>query len=299
MPSLLDYAQLSLVVYDDVRNTANQALLPVGWTDQSALFNVGGGPSWNGFSAGVYKNGNDIVISFEGTDPALLSTDGAVDWLLANVPLAFGAFSPQELQAALLYERVKQQYGSQYHISFTGHSLGGGLASLMSTMFNQPATTFDPAPFANAINTTNLTTVAIGLAAASYFDSDLAALIATSLPSPPPILVNPAAFNLIARQRQSLIHNYALNGEVLATVRQVFPYLGPTPTVIPLGDGQLTSVQNHSISLLLAAQNVESFSTATQLLPTLLPSMFDPSLYAKDVSDPNVTKLDFLERLVQ
>jgi hypothetical protein len=36
------------------------------------------------------------------------------------------------------------------NISFTGHSLGGGLASLMAVFFDKPATVFDQAPFALA-----------------------------------------------------------------------------------------------------------------------------------------------------
>ena len=37
-------------------------------------------------------------------------------------------------------------------ISFTGHSLGGGLAALMAVYFDRAAQTFDPAPFARSVD---------------------------------------------------------------------------------------------------------------------------------------------------
>lgn len=36
-------------------------------------------------------------------------------------------------------------------MSFTGHSLGGGLAALMAMFFDKQAVTFDPAPFRKTI----------------------------------------------------------------------------------------------------------------------------------------------------
>ena len=44
-----------------------------------------------------------------------------------------------------MYQHVKQTYGS--NITLSGHSLGGGLASVMATWFNRPAVVFDEAPF--------------------------------------------------------------------------------------------------------------------------------------------------------
>ncbi len=61
-----------------------------------------------------------------------------------------GFAASQAKQAAAVYANVLQAYGADAagsNISFTGHSLGGGLASIMSIWFNRPATVFDPAPF--------------------------------------------------------------------------------------------------------------------------------------------------------
>ena len=44
-------------------------------------------------------------------------------------------------------------------ISFTGHSLGGGLASLMAVFFGGTATTFDQAPFRNSASVAVATTL--------------------------------------------------------------------------------------------------------------------------------------------
>ena len=181
MISPLVYAQLADYVYANVRSPSNQPILPSGWTDISANFGIDSAiQSFTGFSAGVFQNGNNIVISYEGTNPNPKSYDGAMDWTQGN-PLATGAATAQLFQAALLYEQVKLQYASIGDtISFTGHSLGGGLASMMSVMFNQAATTFDLAPFAKAVTLANLSAVVGALASQGFFDPDLAQLLAST-----------------------------------------------------------------------------------------------------------------------
>lgn len=70
---IMDDAILSAAVYDDVRKKANQINLPVGWNiakdlsgSDLSMSNVQG----LGFAATAFKNGNNIVISYEGTDLA-------------------------------------------------------------------------------------------------------------------------------------------------------------------------------------------------------------------------------------
>ena len=108
-------------------------------------------PVTNGFAYGVFRNSGtgEIVISYRGTDgllPGMLGADGA-----NNVALSQGLSSSQGQQAAKVYAEVLKTYGADAqgsNISFTGHSLGGGLASIMGVWFNRPAIVFDPAPFA-------------------------------------------------------------------------------------------------------------------------------------------------------
>ena len=49
-----------------------------------------------------------------------------------------------------LIKVIKNEYPDAI-ISFTGHSLGGGLASIMAVFFNKNATVFDLAPFKNSV----------------------------------------------------------------------------------------------------------------------------------------------------
>ena len=79
MPTLPEYAQLSNRVY--FRTTRNRTPAPVesGWTELKWIQDVG----LTGFSAGVYRKGNDIVVSYTGTN------DGKVaDTVFGNLPAA-------------------------------------------------------------------------------------------------------------------------------------------------------------------------------------------------------------------
>jgi putative lipase involved disintegration of autophagic bodies len=117
-----------------------------GWT-RDLDFN--GADRGNGFDASVFAkdDGSEVVVSFRGTDfEATLS--GLADWTAGNVPAAFGKPSPQVLRAIEFLADVlaKPEYQGK-HVTLTGHSLGGGLASLMAVFFNLDATVFAPAPF--------------------------------------------------------------------------------------------------------------------------------------------------------
>ena len=61
--------------------------------------------------------------------------------------------SAQLFQAAKYYLQVKASVTANNPdatFTFTGHSLGGGLAALMGVFFGKQAMTFDQAPFANS-----------------------------------------------------------------------------------------------------------------------------------------------------
>ncbi len=133
------YAILADNAYWDVRNgfniskttgqkdftNSNWTPVPEGWTviDEVSGSGKEGAkqhPELEGFSARAYKNGNQIVIAYEGTDPA-----------------------------AKFYHEIKHQFkdDDNVEIKFTGHSLGGGLAGLMGVFFDKEAYIFDHAPF--------------------------------------------------------------------------------------------------------------------------------------------------------
>ena len=64
-PSIIDFSILSAIAYNLIRSNENQIELPLGWVPIFPLSDPNG-PS--GFSASAFQNGNNIVISFEGTD---------------------------------------------------------------------------------------------------------------------------------------------------------------------------------------------------------------------------------------
>lgn len=94
----------------------------------------------DGFDATVYRNGNQIVIAFRGTDgPSLADWDD-------NFLIGKGEFSAQVQHAIETVADVLIKYPGR-DIQFTGHSSGGGLASIMAVFFDRPAYVFAPAPF--------------------------------------------------------------------------------------------------------------------------------------------------------
>ena len=103
----------------------------------------------SGFEASAYSYDGKIVIAFAGTN-----TDEWQDiWADIGIGL-LGSLNAQVIEAAKFYLDIKAQYGD--NIVFTGHSLGGGLASLMAVFFNRPATTFDEVSFRLAVTQENL-----------------------------------------------------------------------------------------------------------------------------------------------
>ena len=136
MPSTNDYALLSNRVY--FRTPVNRTVVAAsGWVEKQWARDQ----SLTGFSAGVYQKGSDIVIAYTGTNEKWFS-----DFTFANIPAFTGLPSPQVWEAMKLYLQVQQDNPSA-NITFTGHSLGGGLASMMGIFFDRQARVFDAAPF--------------------------------------------------------------------------------------------------------------------------------------------------------
>src|SRR5690349_3912834 len=129
--------------YDAYRQSSANAIQVEGWSRHQALSRPKRGA---GFDGSVFLKVNEfaraeIVISFRGTD-----SPGFVDYPFGNIPAAAGYDWGQIYKAIELVADTMNEYPG-VPISFTGHSLGGGLASLMATFFNVPAYTFDTAPF--------------------------------------------------------------------------------------------------------------------------------------------------------
>jgi hypothetical protein len=100
--------------------------------------------TWNdpksGFGAALYKTKDSpskYIVAFQGTE-----MKSGADWK-NNFQQAIGAGSRQYQQAVDLAESVGDVYGN--NVEFTGHSLGGGLASAASLATGRPATVFNAA----------------------------------------------------------------------------------------------------------------------------------------------------------
>ncbi len=139
-----DYALLSRDAYfgaedkDKFKKVASAG----GWKELEIEF---GEPKDKYFSARAYKNDDgEVVIAYRGTDdiPGEYAAGGQI--LYGNVPDQF-------VDAYHFYQRVLEEEGvSKDKVSFTGHSLGGALATMMAEHQGMKAVVFASPPNAVA-----------------------------------------------------------------------------------------------------------------------------------------------------
>lgn len=166
----IEYALMAGSAYFSTRGDINRIPLPGSWQPLNPAAGLDHIISGTGFEARAFQQGDEIVIAFAGTVEL-------IDWLSGNAPLVAGVYSPQLSQAAAYYQEIKAA-NPNANISFTGHSLGGGLAALMGVLFNRGAITFDAAPFRRAANMVNQAIMTVDLVSQGYgFDADLASFL--------------------------------------------------------------------------------------------------------------------------
>ncbi|MDO8891169.1 MAG: hypothetical protein Q7V00_04945, partial [Sulfurimicrobium sp.] len=237
-----------------------------------------------------------LVISFAGTNPLQMG-----DWTSGNVPLAFGVISDQFKQAVDYYLQVCKD-NPNANITFTGHSLGGGIAALMGVFFGKQAVTFDQAPFAStASSALNLQTYLLGKI---YTDPAMAAVRDAAVADLDTYRQNQQLNGGIPNS--GLVSTFRVTGEFTSSgiVGTLFNPIGPAPTWLQIGPTDISSfTEKHDMALLTAflqsnqtAAAGKALNDVTFKLTDLLGMVFDKKLFANptDKSDPNL-----LERLVK
>ena len=290
-----EYAALSARVYRDARGRTNTNPLPPGWNEIAYTSDLGNGPSTNGFSGGAYQKGNEIVIAVKGTDFGS-RTKAMIEDLLSDISLGIGFGSAQLYEAALLYQRVRRDHPGA-NITFSGHSLGAGLASILSVWFNRPAVVFADAPFQLSGINGNFAQITLEtLQRNGFSDSQLESLIyyidngdGTQSPA-----VNMSIFNT----REANVTSYYVQGEVLSTFPLGWlPTIVGTNTMIPIGGGnKVGEVTLHSMVLHAALVMEDRLRQSTMALPNLISLMMDEKLYARPLASED--EQDFLTMLL-
>lgn len=271
--------------YYDTRADINRFPVPDGWTEKLHEAKP------CGFEAVSFQRGDEIVISYAGT------YDKSFGDLAADLALGvFGVSSTQLYEATEYYMQVRAD-NSNAKITLTGHSLGGGLASLIAVFFDETATTFDQAPFRNSaswITATELRTyLTLNFPAETYPQiSDWLAPLDRFILSFDPAGLGWSPDGLKAREAK--VANLSVQGEFLS----VAPAFRIGTELPPLTHGDYFGPFDlHAQSLLTAFVENDQFREVTNKLTDLLGMIFDKNLYSYNPNDPEY--VNFLEHLIR
>ncbi|MBI5317275.1 MAG: putative Ig domain-containing protein [Nitrospirae bacterium] len=297
MATTVEYALMAGRAYQITRGLTNQFPTPQGWAELAHVPNNPAFPQITGaagFEAVAFRKGTDIVISYAGTYAKDIAGD-----IFADIGLATGVGSAQLLQAAEYYLQVKADNPNATSITFTGHSLGGGLAALMGVFFGQQAVTFDQAPFARSAKLNVLTpdiaaNLKVDLLANGHTEVELSGL--TNF-----LQLREANGDI---PNSNLVTNINVQGELLSGVPYNIPdRIGTTLFDINNSASGVSGDDLHAQSLLTAflqsnetAVIGERLNEVTGEFTDLLKMLFDKNLFAND-TDTN--QRNFLDHLVR
>ncbi|MCC6966919.1 MAG: hypothetical protein IT391_11655 [Nitrospira sp.] len=285
MPSTLDYALMAGASYVDTRGLTNRFPVPENWVS----FKHESGTS--GFEAISFVKGTEIVISYAGTNP----NDGILPLGPDNQPnigLATRIGSAQLQQAAEYYLQVKAANPTA-NITFTGYSLGGGLAALMGVFFGKQAVTFDQAPFDNSAEASVIppdvaANLKASLLANGHTEAEIAGLTA--------FLQIRAVLPMGEIPNTSLVTSINVQGEFLSGVPWNSANRIGLPAYIPNSAAGVSGFDLHSQALLTAflqsihtAPSQRALNDVTFKLTDLMGIIFAETLYARSTGKVNTT----------
>lgn len=226
MATSIEYAEFSAYTYNHLRSPENWIDAPAGWA--RVILKTGKSPTGFGGAAFFSATGDsagELVVAYEGTafGPGL-GSETIKDFFEANVPLATGGPASQLREAVQFYFAAMREASTRgmnvTSVSFTGHSLGGGLASLMAVWFNRAAVVFAAAPFGNGARSR------LAMTDAWENNADLRALFPSREAFITSVLDTYDA-------RKEGVQNIYVDGELLATVRAAPLLTTASRTVIP------------------------------------------------------------------
>jgi len=231
MPSVMDLALCANAVYNvDLRKVGpwNQAV-PIYGNDSLGFFAC----------AYIHENGRELIVAFRGTDD--------LSDALTDVTIFLGKFPNQAINAEIALKDILSKNKNIKSIYLTGHSLGGGLASLMADAHNLPAVTFN----------------APGMARSSIPDwipsgiKEIAAWSKSVFDSEKDILHVRANFDVVSigtGPRMGIIHNLTAICKVKTNISSPFSVNLPTYGVVKLLEtaGKFILCQHEMMSIISA-----------------------------------------------
>ena len=315
MTTAIEYALMAGAAYISNRDVKNQIPTPQGWVKYVHVPNNPDYPMFtgaSGFEAVSFQNAanpNEIVISFAGTDfskgiPGALFTG---DFWQGNIPLITGVSvngADQLVDAAEYYLQVKANAPAGAHITLTGHSLGGALASLVAVFFGETAFTFDQVPGRATAYHDSALLLYNALLAKGHTAAELAPLNAY-ITAADPLNTNPITTDTLVA-REARVTDMYVSGEV-ASLIPLAQRIGSDASISNNHPGlDLFGADLHSIALLEAflqsnqtAEPFKNLSDVTFKLTDLLKMIFDKKLFASDPLNKDAPVENFLERLVK
>lgn len=276
----LDCALMAGASYFDTRASINRFPIPADWGKITNPDSHYSNPA-TGFEAVSFQRGDEIVISYAGTGPGFL-IQNPEDWL-ANINLWKGTCDDQLREAAAYYMAIRTTHPNA-EITITGHSLGGGLASLIGVFFDKAAVTFDQAPFKSSA------TVGIRDELLTYLLNNGYTLDQLALYAPGFL-----SFSSLSAREGNVSNSY-VQGEVLASY---FSNMIGTQTPLLHGGTNASSIDLHAQALLAVFLEEPSFREVTFKLTDMVKMLYSTDLYYRDPSKKIDPERNLLENLLR